>query len=475
MGEKEKNNLPLIDDDDNKFILAVLKRRKDREAKLEKIDRELKKYAAAYDVLKKKAINGEEIDIEKDFAEYDDTVRNYMELYHGIITTEVDIIRIYDSLDNTKKKQFYKYLKEKEPYFKTNTQINEYMKAIREFDKLEVHMIPAVLRLYDILYLFNEENKNTVNVTYNAGNLYVKAMTDKLANEVLSSKKPKDAEDGLSDGLSKEARRPLRYEKKGSKKEITLSYYLDFKGKKIEEHGLEMNFDDMDWFIVTALDNLYDDNNRIVSLTKIWREIGNTGTPSPKDIQEIHSRLMRGVSTTITIDDRDIRESWGGDTHEHTELTSQIMPIQISTNKIETTIIKGKITRGTVHITAHSPFYIIAQITNRKTSWKKEVLTSYKGRRTERYWKLMHYLMREIGWLRNSNSKRSNKLTLHAIYDYVGADTPKKRALTKKMTYDILEQSFVSTGYVKKYKEDEKDGNILLTVKKDKSSLIEKK
>ena len=115
-----------------------------------------------------------------------------------------------------------------------------------------------------------------------------------------------------------------------------------------------------------------------------------------------------------------------------------------------------------VKINSFSPFFLVAQPLGHFGAWNKDILRLYGGRRTKRYYAVMHYLIREIGWMLNDKSKRNNKLALQSLYSYAGDKTARAKQLTKKMAYRLLDEVFIPTDYIKSYKEDPQDGGICL-------------
>jgi len=282
-----------------------------------------------------------------------------------------------------------------------------------------------------------------------------RTVTDKLANVFFAFNAPigGDYVNGQRTMI------PLKYEGKKSKKEITLFYDYVFNEDIIKAFGLQKRFDDYDFFVMSTLDNLKYEGNEVVSLTKIWHEMGNTGTPGAKHLTELTNSLRKGLSTTITVDDKQVKEAWGQDVSKYHELISPAMPVQILTEKFTA---NGNTAAGMVKINSFSPFFLVAQPLGHFGAWNKDILRLYGGRRTKRYYAVMHYLIREIGWMLNDKSKRNNKLALQSLYSYAGDKTPRAKQLTKNIAYRLLDEVFIPTGYIKSYKEDAQDGGICL-------------
>lgn len=243
---------------------------------------------------------------------------------------------------------------------------------------------------------------------------------------------------------------PVKYEKTGAKKPITLFYDYTYNEDILQAIGLDKDFDAEDFFLMSICDNLYLEKNTNVSLNKIFREMtGKDG--NARDLEKLEGKLKRGASTTMLINDKQLREAWNVNTDKYGELFSPVMPIQIVTERFS---VNGNISRGMVKINGLSPLYILSKTIKQITTWDKEILTTYKGRRTPRYWRVLNYLMQQIAWLRNPGSTRSNKITYSDLYNSTGEKTKEGKRAAKNMMFNILDNVFIKLDYIKYYKED---------------------
>lgn len=283
-------------------------------------------------------------------------------------------------------------------------------------------------------------------ISYNHGTI-VKTMTDKFSNLFFSMAAPQPR--GTINGQRQFL--PVKYEKQGAKKEITLFYDYSYNEKVIERFGLSKDFDDLAFFTMSIIDNLYDEGNYIVSSTKIWHELGNTGSPSTEAITNLVNILRLGMSTIITADIKEIFDAWGIEAkNKDAEIISPVIPVQIIREKFSA---NGKTSNALIHIMGHSPFYMIGYPLKHLTDWNKDVLRLYSGRRTKRYYSVLRFLITNIGWMRNQKSNRSNKIRYSTLYNATGDKTTRDKQLTRKMLHRLLDEVFIPTGYVTAYKE----------------------
>ena len=285
----------------------------------------------------------------------------------------------------------------------------------------------------------------------------LKTVTDKLMNNFFAITAPISKE--LQNG--QRAMIPVKYEGNKSKKEITLYYDFSYNDDTLSSIGIPKGFSSYDYFVATILDNLYEHGNDRVSINKILEEMGFTDSNAGgKQAEKLVNALIRGATTTIHIDDFEVQRAWGND--RYTEFVGAVFPIMLRNERF---LANGRIADGTVKINGFSPFHMIADNLGHLTSWNKEILQLYTGRKTDRYWNVLHFLIREIGWMRNPNSKRSRKIRYSTLYNCNGDKTARTQQLTRDMLFRLLDEVFIPAGYIKAYKEDNRtEPGVTLTI-----------
>lgn len=256
---------------------------------------------------------------------------------------------------------------------------------------------------------------------------------------------------------------PVRYEGTKSKKPLTLFYTFWYDEEQLQAYHIPPGFYAYEYFVANTLDNLFEAGDTEVSPSKILREMGETGSPGQAHIEKLVKTLIKGATTTMRVNDLEIQKAWGKKTYR--EIVSQVFPIDIENERF---IAGGNIAQSKITIKGVSPFRKIARNTDHLTSWKKEILQLYSGRKTDRYWAVLQFLLREIGWMRNAKSKRSRKIDYSTLYARTGATKPKAKTQTRDMMYKILEQCFKGAGYITAYKEvDDAEPGVILTLATD--------
>lgn len=310
-------------------------------------------------------------------------------------------------------------------------------------------------------------SENSIAIVQYKKTTQIKTITDKLANVFFSLMAPASSGTQAIDGQRQMT--PLRYECSNAKKEITLFYDYVFDEEILQKYGIAKKFDDFDFLVMSIIDNLYSAGNELVSYTKIYYEMGGEGSPTSKQLEPIYYSLLKGMTTTIMIDDAQAQEAWKAETKRYNEIVSPVMPVQLGNERL---VVNGKLVNGFVRINNISPFMQVAKPLGHLTAWDKDVLRLYKGRKTKRYYSVMRFLIVQIGWMRNGN--RSRKIKYDTLYKHTGDTTTRAQQLARDMMYRLLDEVFIPTHYVKSYKEEgDPTPGVKLTICKNRQALTE--
>lgn len=213
------------------------------------------------------------------------------------------------------------------------------------------------------------------------------------------------------------------------------------------------NFNDYDFFVVTICDKLLLEGNNIVTPSKMLKELG---IPiSQKAINDLMKSLYKGKATNTIVNNKSILDAWGIDSKGFKEIDSQIMPVRFSTDKNK---VNGNISDTSIEIMALSPFYKIANMVQYVTTWDHRIFTLYKGRRTQKYWSILHYLLREIGWMQANKTDRYPTITMQEVYQYAGDTTAHQKEASRKMVTDLLDSIFLKLDIITGYRETKING-----------------
>ena len=246
--------------------------------------------------------------------------------------------------------------------------------------------------------------------------------------------------------------------------DIAVYSYFNFNEGELKRYGIaRRQFTDYDYFVAMVCNNLFMENNKQVSLTKIWHEMGNPKSPNPKQLQELREAIILGATTILHISNKEVLDHYNIDTETYSDIASPVIPAQIKTDYSRA---NGSIMNVTVNINALSPFMLVAEPLGQISTWDKQILKLYDGSRSARYWKVMRYLMQQIAWIRHDKS-RNNKITIEHLCAAVGDKTRADKQRTLKLTYELLDKVFIPLDYISSYKTDNKDGGIIVNYNKE--------
>ena len=278
----------------------------------------------------------------------------------------------------------------------------------------------------------------------------LKLLTDKFSNKFFSLVAPPPI-NTVANGQMQFTN--LKYENDKSKKKITLLYDYTFNNEIIKKFNLSPEFDGQSFFVSSIIDNLLDEGNNVVSLTKIWHELGNEGSPNSENLTNLLNIIRLGMSTIVTVNFSDVYEAWGVETNgkKVNELISPVMPVQILNEKF---ISNGRTANAQINITGHTPFYIVGNPISHVTTWNKDVLRLYKGKRTRRYYNVLQFILCRIAYIGNPNSNcLTDKINYEALFEHNGDKTSRDKQLTLKMLYRLFDEVFKPTGDLIRYEE----------------------
>lgn len=204
-----------------------------------------------------------------------------------------------------------------------------------------------------------------------------------------------------------------------------------------------------DYFVAMACDNLLAQGNSIVTLAKILKEMGIAY--SQKEADKLLYSLRKGKATNAIVHNKEVLLAWNKldktQADKYKEIDGQLVPIRIINERF---IVNGNIADTQIEIMAFSPFYQVASPITQIATWDKRILTLYTGRRVKKYWRVMHYLMDSISYLR-SGRRNTNRFLLSTIYDYVGDTNKHQKDATDKIVYQLLDEVFKPLDYVSSY------------------------
>ena len=240
---------------------------------------------------------------------------------------------------------------------------------------------------------------------------------------------------------------PVSYEKKGAD-EITL-----YCGMTSDSFLSAMTPED--FFILSFLDDAYISGNTKCSVHWLFKEyLGER--PSEKQLDDFYKKLEALASTTLKINDREIRRAWADPGEKrgrgkYREIVQAAAPIKLGAEKY---VASGQVADATVLIYDRPAVLQADRIAKQITTVPKALLQVKKpnGRfasRTQRFYRVLFYLIRRIALIKSGTNK--NMLVLNTLYVETGETTARARTLAFNTLLDII-YHFERVGWITGHK-----------------------
>ena len=228
---------------------------------------------------------------------------------------------------------------------------------------------------------------------------------------------------------------PVSYEKKGAD-EITL-----FCGMTSDSFLSALTPED--FFALSFIDDSFVNGNTKITLHKFFREYYG-GKPSEKQLDDLYKKLEALASTTLKINDKQVREAWADKDEKRTksakyrEIVQAAAPIKLGAEKY---VVSGQVSDATMVIYDRPAVLQADRVAKQITTVPKTLLQVKKdnGRfvsRTPRFYRVLFYLIRRIALIKSGTNP--NTLILDNFYLELGEETARGRALAYSVMMDII-------------------------------------
>ena len=356
----------------------------------------------------------------------------------------------------------YTELQELRPYIDAELQKPEYNGATIEdlLDPLEpsdLLDLPEDSILYKVLQAARsvKQDADKLQVVSYKKTPELELTVDKMSTVFFDSDAPRPSKKEINGQISFEPIE-VKYEKPGTP-EISLFYSFEFDSELMRQLNLPEEIDDEDYFIATIIANSYLRGNTIVSPTKVYKDL--TGDdPNSTQLAAIIDRLKKGLTTNLTINNKQVLQGWKKIDEEeaetYQEITGQLLPIIIGSEKYSA---NGKIVNSSIKILDLPLVFKTGRAIGQYTTIPKTLLAvtkedGRKVRRTKRFYKILAYLIKRTAHIKNSNSKISNKILYETFYRDNKENTKRGRQAARELLFIILDH-FIREDWITGYKE----------------------
>ena len=226
-----------------------------------------------------------------------------------------------------------------------------------------------------------------------------------------------------------------------------LIYAISF--NELEETGIAPHLDPYDRRVYEALSSLWNNittrtAQEVFSLKDIYHAMGYTGNPGAKDKARITDSLTKMMKAHISIDSIGEAEAYN---YPHFKYDASLLPAERLTGYVD-----GQPTDSILHLFREPPLFTFARERNQITTYSIKLLQSPLSK-TDTNLLIDDYLREQIAWMKRpagkgKASKRSNKITLEAIYSAAGITRRDARIRKRKDIVKLLEH-YKECGWIK--------------------------
>lgn len=247
--------------------------------------------------------------------------------------------------------------------------------------------------------------------------------------------------------LEKDTGRQLAFamEKRGSNKEITLLYSIDFDETLREGIQITKKLLPFDKRVYIAVNALFNAGNNIITLTQIYYAMGYKGKPGTKDLQKIQASIIKMQGAQISVDNA--QEAATYKKYGKFVYKGSLLPLEAA----EHYSVNGALTDAAIHIFREPPLISFAKQRNQITTVEIKLLQSPINK-TDNNLLIDDYLIERISRMKNSHGKSSNKILFNTIFDNARITAAKQKQRSKATIKRYLDH-YKQCGFIKDYKE----------------------
>lgn len=207
-----------------------------------------------------------------------------------------------------------------------------------------------------------------------------------------------------------------------------------------------------DKYLYMAVDALYRANeSHTMTLTNIYKQLGNDKSPSSADIQKILASLNKMGNTTVEMNNALEREQYPN--YPEINYKGKLLEFRQITVKAN-----GKATDGAIYVLAELPLMTVARERKQFTTIDRKLLTLKMGKTAENL-NIFDVLIDRIATIKSGHT--NNKILYSYIYEHAKITTSKQRQRTPEKIRKILGH-FKKCGHIKNYLESEDGITIIL-------------
>ena len=209
--------------------------------------------------------------------------------------------------------------------------------------------------------------------------------------------------------------------------------------------------------VYIAVAALWNGGNENITLTQIYKLMGNRGQPKSIDIQKIKDSVLKMGAAWVTIDNE--KESLVYKNYVRTPYQGYLLPFEWIP-----IFVNNMFTEAAIHLFREPPLIEFAKRRNQVTAIEQRLLESPINK-TEANLRLEDYLIERIGHMKSDKSKAPNKILYSTLYEKCGINTKMQRNRAPEKIKKYLDHYKACTNssgkpFIEGYKM-EKDGIVI--------------
>ena len=232
-------------------------------------------------------------------------------------------------------------------------------------------------------------------------------------------------------------------ERRGSGKEITTYYSIDFEALK--DLSISRILTPFDKRVYIAAAGLYAAGNKVFTATQIYMAMGGTALPSARDLAKINASVDKMLFARITLDNTEEAETYKKESLRF-QYTGALLPCERVT-----AIINGKPTESAIHLFRVPPLISFAKQRGQITTIPVKLLASPISK-TDENLQIDDYLIERISHMKNGKAK--NKILYNTLFSACRISTTKQRERARKDKIPRFLDYYKDQKFIKGYTAD---------------------
>lgn len=232
---------------------------------------------------------------------------------------------------------------------------------------------------------------------------------------------------------------PLKVEKDGSEKELSIIYGIDFSDLEAAGVKITKRLLPFDKRVYIAISALFNAGNNVISLTQIFFAMGNTGRPAAYQLQKIQDSVTKMSGARVLVDNTQEVTVYK---YPRFKYDGPLLPIERAT-----AIVNGQIADAAIHIFREPPVMTFAKQRRQITTITIKALQSPISK-TDANLLIDDYLIERIAHAKNG--RQPKKILYSKLYEAAQITTKKQRERAPEKIKTYLEH-YKACGLIARY------------------------